>query len=150
MKRYRYKPTYHTPHTRLSTFAGFFLIFIAIVLLFVPSVVNQKISASLIFIGFLIILLINKYTTQQEINDKQLILILILLTWIVLIVTLDAPFDVYLILLAIGIFAVKEVLHEFLDENLQKRLHFLFYFALLIFVIIAVKRIISLAGMYPG
>jgi hypothetical protein len=150
LKRYyQKKPTYKT-RLHYSTIVGLLLIIIAVILLFVSPGVNQKISASLIFIGFVIILMMTNYNTQQEVNDKQLILIFMLLTWIVLIVTFDAEFDLYFVLLALGIFAIKEFINEFIDEYLQKRLNILFFISIIIFVIIIIKRIISLAGMYPG
>lgn len=88
--------------------------------------------------------------TTQGINHKQLILIFVFLTWIVLMITINADIEVYIILIAIGIFTIKEFLSEFLDQNLQKRLNLLFYVSLIFFVIIVVKRIISLSGMYTG
>jgi hypothetical protein len=136
-----------------SKIVGIFLIIIGIVLLFVPLVplaFNLKMSLSLIFLGIILILMINKTKINQGINEKQLTLILLFLTWIVLMVTIDAEIDVYIVLLAIGIFAIKEFFYEFLDIYLQRRLNFLFYISFILFVVIVVKRIITLSGMYPG
>lgn len=94
--------------------------------------------------------MVNENKTTQEINDKQLILIIVFLTWIVLLFSINADFDMYLILIAIGIFAIKEFLNDFLDVYLQKRLNLLFYVSVIFFVLIVVKRIISLSGMYPS
>ena len=94
--------------------------------------------------------MLNKKITTQGVSDKQLTLIFVFLTWIVLIITINADFEVFIILIAIGIFTIKEFLSEFLDLYLQKRLNLLFYVSLILFVIIVVKRIISLSGMYPS
>ena len=93
--------------------------------------------------------MVNEKKTPQGIDDKQLTLIIIFLAWIVLIITINADFDVYFILIAIGIFAIKEFLNKYLNPFLQKRLDLLSYVLLIFFVIIVVKRIIYISSMYP-
>lgn len=150
LKRNLEKTTFYKKNTYGSKITGMILIIVGIIFLFLPFLINQKISASLIFIGIILILLINEKKTMQGINDIRLILIIVFLTWIVLMITINADFDLYIVLLTIGIFAIKEFLNEFLDVSLQKRVNLLFYVALIFFVIIMVKRIISLSGMYPS
>jgi len=150
LKRNSEKTILHKTNNYYSKIIGIFLIIVGIIFLFISSSFNLKICASLIFIGIILILMLNKKITTQGVSDKQLTLIFVFLTWIVLIITINADFEVFIILIAIGIFTIKEFLSEFLDLYLQKRLNLLFYVSLILFVIIVVKRIISLSGMYPS
>jgi len=149
LKRYLEKTSFHKTNNYYGKIIGIILIIIGILFLFLPFSFNLKICTTLIFIGIIIILMVNEKKTPQGIDDKQLTLIIIFLAWIVLIITINADFDVYFILIAIGIFAIKEFLNKYLNPFLQKRLDLLSYVLLIFFVIIVVKRIIYISSMYP-
>lgn len=133
-----------------SKIIGITLILLGIVLLFTPFSLNIKISVTLLFIGFVILLLTSKKEKHTAINDSQLILIIIIYTLIVWIITIELEFDIFLISIILGIIALKEVLHKFLNPLLQQRMKLLFFLLLILFVILIIRRIINILSMYPG
>jgi hypothetical protein len=132
---------------------GIFLSITSFVDLNISATINAtiiKISATIIFIGFVIILMIDEKNTHTAINDIQLILIIILLTLVSLIITINTDFDIFIILIIISTIVLKELLNKFLSPHLQKRMNLLFYILLILFVIIVVQRIINISSMYPS
>ena len=129
---------------------GIILIILGIIFLYNTFSFHFKLSATLLFIGFVIILMINEKKTDKAINNIQLILIIILLTLVVWLVTIDADFDIFFILIVISIIALKELLHKFLSPYLQKRMIILFCVLLIPLVIIFLQRIINILSMYPS
>jgi len=129
---------------------GFLLIIIGIVFYFLPIIHNLKISVTLVFLGFIIILMKKEKMTRNTINHIQLILIIIILILVVWIITLDADFDIFLLLLIIILLILKEFVEKFLSPQLQKRMTLLFYMLLILFVIIFLQRIINILNIYLG
>jgi len=144
MKRYRQKPYRPKTQTPFIKIAGLLSIIFGSILLFIPSVINQKISTSFIFVGIIVILMLTENRTTWSINSKELILIFIILTWIVLMITINADFELYILFITIGIFIIKEFLSEFLEVILQKRLNIIYYTSIIFFFLIAIKTIINL------
>jgi len=133
-----------------SKIIGFILIILGFVFLFTSFSLHIKISVTLLFIGFVIILMASGKNKHKTINDSQLTLIIIIYTLVVWIITIDLEFDIFLISIIIGVIALKELLHTFLNPFLQQRMKFLFYVLLILFVILVVRRIINILSMYPG
>lgn len=121
-----------------------------IIFLYTTFSFHFKISATLLFIGFVIILMINEKKTDKAINNIQLILIIILLTLVIWLITIDVNFDIFFILIVISIISLKELLNKFLSSYLQKRMNILFYILLIPLVIIFLQRIINILSMYPS
>gem|GEM_PF-1707925 len=129
---------------------GIILILLGIIFLYMTFSFHYKLSVTLFFIGFVIILLINEKKTDKTINNIQLILIIILLTLVIWLVTIDVDFDIFFILIVISIISLKELLNKFLSSYLQKRMNILFYILLIPLVIIFLQRIINILSMYPS
>jgi hypothetical protein len=122
---------------------------IGIVFLFIPFPHSLKISATLVFLGFIIILTSNEEHTYETINHIQLVLIIIILILMVWIVTIDVDFDIYFLLIIIVMLTFRELIYKFLSPHLQTRMNILFYVLLILFVIIFLQRIINILNMYP-
>jgi hypothetical protein len=129
---------------------GIILMIIGIIFLFTTFSFHLKLSAALLFIGFVIILMINGKDTDKAINNIQLVLIIILLTFVIWLITIDVDFDIFMILIIISIIILKEFLDKYLSSYLKKRMNILFYILLIPLVIIFVQRIINILSMYPS
>jgi hypothetical protein len=132
-----------------SKIIGIILILLGFCFLYITPIFDYKLSGSLIFIGFIIILLISGKKTREDINDIQLTFFIIIIILAVLLITIDADFEIFILLLIIGVIALKEFIEKFLWPHLQKRLNILIYSLLILFVIVIVKRIINISSMYP-
>jgi hypothetical protein len=144
------KTSSHKKYHNYEKIIGLLLIAIGIVFLFIPILHNLKISATLAFLGFIVILMKKETPTRNTINHIQLILIIIILILVVWIITIDADFDIFLLLLIIVLLTLKEFVEKFLSPQLQKRMSILFYVLLIFFVIIFLQRIINILNMYLG
>ena len=129
---------------------GIILILLGIIFIYTTFSVHLKVSASLILIGFVVVLMTTKEDTEKTINNIQLILIIILITLIVWLVTINVDFDIFIIIMLISIIALKELLEKFLSIRLQKRMNILFYLLFIPLAIIFVQRIINILSMYPS
>jgi len=143
-----------TPDTKTNQYygkiIGIILIIVGIIFIFTTFSLHLKLSTTLLFIGFVIILMIDGKDTDKAINSIQLIFIILLLTLVVWLLTIDVEFDIFFILIVISIIALKEILEKFLSPHLQKRMNILFYMLLIPLVIIFVQRIINILSMYPS
>jgi hypothetical protein len=150
LKQYLDKIFFNKSFKYQSRIIGIILFITGFIFLYYPSEINLKISTSLLFISFIIFLLINEQMTPNKINDFQITIIIIAWILIILVITRNTEFDVFFILIIIGIIALKELLYEFLNQHLQKRFSVLFYILIILFVIIIIKRIINISIMYPS
>jgi hypothetical protein len=129
---------------------GVILIVLGIIFLYNSFSFHFKLSATLLFLGFVIILMINEKKTDRTINNIQLILIIILITLVTWLVTINADFDIFFIIIVISVIALKELLNKYLSPYLQKRMIILFCILLVPLVIIFLQRIINILSMYPS
>lgn len=133
---------------------GVILLSTGIFFLYLPSLFDIKISATLILTGLVIILFINRTHTQDSENETQLttihstlftyIILLILITYVI---TIDLEFDIFIILFFIEIMILKELLNKNLSLFLQKRLNIFISILFVLFMILIVKRIINISTM---
>lgn len=150
MKQSKVLRSHNKTHQISHKIIGVILILSGIIFIYTTFSVHLKLSASLILIGFVIVLMTTKEDTAKTINNIQLILIIILLTLVVWLVTINVDFDIFIILMIISIIALKEMLEKFLSLRLQKRMNILFYLLFIPLVIIFVQRIINILSMYPS
>jgi len=134
---------------------GIILIILGIILPFISFSFHLKLSATLLLIGFVIILILNEKETdriinQAQINNMQLLIIIILVPLFILLITLQVDFEIFIILTIISILALKEFLNSFLSQHLQKRMTILFFILLIPVMVILVQRIINILNMYPS
>lgn len=148
------QPKLTTPDTKKNLYYGktlaINLIIIGFIYFFTIYTFHLKLSATLLLIGFVILLMENEKDVDYTITSAQIILIVILLIFIVWLVTIDVNFDIFYILIVTSIVALKEFLEKYLSSYQQKRMNFLFYILLIPVVIIFVQRIINILSMYQG
>lgn len=147
MKRYSEKIFFNKSINYPGKIIGIILIIIGLFSLYVNSFFNFNISLAVIFIGFIVLLLINGEKTQKGINNVELVLFIIILILIALIISMNADFDVFIIFIIIGTIGLKEILDKFFNPDLQKRLNILLCILLIIFVSIIAKRIINISNI---
>ena len=138
MKRPKEKQYHNQMDHNYGSIIGIILIVLGVIFLYIRFSLSFKISASLIFIGFVIILMINEKEANQTINNIQLILIIMILTLVAWILTINSEIEIFFISIIIGIIALKELLDTFLSQNLNKRMNLLCYILLSIFIIIVI------------
>lgn len=129
-----------------STIIGVLLIIVGIIFLFNPINLNLKVSASIILIGFLVILLsdINEKYVPKTITGRQLTVIIAIWIFIIFIMTSHLEADIFFVLVLMGILIIKEFLNVFFDTPLKKRLKVVFYSLIFLFLVIIVQRIINI------
>jgi len=101
---------------------GFLIIVIGIALLYNPTNINLKISASLIFIGILFIFEIDDKSELKKINGRYLTIILLFWILFLFIITIDIEYNAFFILAISGILIIKELLNSFISSTLKKRI----------------------------
>ena len=131
---------------------GAILLSMSVFFLNLPSFFDLKIWMIFILIGLVLILFINRKNISDSSNKKQvtniqLMLSIILLILITYVIVKDLDVDIFVILFIIEVITLKELLGKFLSSFLQKRLNLFIYILLVLFVIIIVKRIISISNM---
>ena len=114
--------------------------------LYSSIIVNAKIGASLIIIGIFLtfIIPVPKERTSKGISSKQMTLAIIGWILVIFFITVDIDFDIFLILLIIGILIIKELADEFISNQLKNRMKILSFAFLMIFIITIGQKIISI------
>jgi len=132
---------------------GLFLIIGGITLLYNPTIQYYKLSITLILFGIFIILLFNikemeENTSQiKKIKGEHLTIILLIWTSIIFFITLNVDFDIYLIVNVLGIATIREFITKNINTQLKNRLSFIVYMCFIIFIIIAIKKVIYIINI---
>jgi len=129
-----------------STIIGVLLIIIGVIFLFNPINLHLKVSASIILIGFLVILLsdINEKYIPKTITGRQLIAIIAIWIFIIFIMTSHLESDIFFVLVLMGILIIKEFLNVFFSTSLKKRMKVVFYFLVFSFSVIIIQKVINI------
>jgi len=129
-----------------NTLIGVLLIFVGVIFLLNFTNLNIKIGASLIFIGFLLIMFlnINEKTMIKSLTGQEVFIIFTIWLFICLMITYNIDADIFLIVVILGILTLREFLFGSVSPRLEKRLHLLFYSLLIIFIIFIAQRIITI------
>jgi len=126
---------------------GFLIIVIGIALLYNPTNINLKISASLIFIGILFIFEIDDKSELKKINGRYLTIILLFWILFLFIITIDIEYNAFFILAISGILIIKELLNSFISSTLKKRIKEISNFLVIFLIFIIGQKIISIASI---
>lgn len=132
-----------------NNFIGLLLIIVGIIFLFNPTNLHFKVSAALILIGILIIIFfdLNDKSIPKSIDGKQLTVVITL--WIIFsfIITTNIDADFSLTIVILGILTLKEFLSDFISFPLKKRINFLYYSLIIVFIIIIGQKVINIIGI---
>lgn len=133
-----------------NTLIGILLIIVGVIFLLNLTNLNIKIGASLIFIGFLLIIFLstNEKTIKKSVDGQEIFIIFTIWLFIGLMITYNIDADIFLIVVILGILTLREILFGSVSSRLEKRLHLLFYSLLIIFIIIIVQRVITILGIW--
>jgi hypothetical protein len=135
--------------TYQSRIIGIFLFVIGFIFLYTLSEINVKLTVISFFIGVIIFLFINEKSEPSKINQLQIAILIIMWSLLILVITRNVEFDIFFIVLVLGIIVLKEILYDSLSDHLQFKLTILVYSLLIIIVIIFIKRIINISTLYP-
>ena len=140
---------------------GIILIIIGIVIILNPENLNLKISFTIIYIGFLLIILITKTDTPKRINgswikrysnilkktkllmSEKITLVIIIWTLILFFLTNNTDVEVFFVLIFIGLLVIKLLTDEFTSIHLKNRLNIFIFVFLVVFLIIISQRILT-------
>jgi len=126
---------------------GLLIIVIGIALLYNPTNINLKISASLIFIGILFIFEIDDKSELKKINGRYLTIILLLWILFLFIITIDIEYNAFFILAISGILIIKELLNSFISSTLKKRITEISNLLVIFLIFIIGQKIINIASI---
>jgi len=111
--------------------------------------INIKFGVTLILIAIYVIYIC---PTRKKAKDSRIGgggITLFVTAWILIIfsITIYLELDTYLILVILGLLTFKELTDEFVDHHLKKRMKFLSYIFLIIFIVVLGQRIISILNI---
>ena len=129
-----------------NTLIGILLIIFGVIFLLNFTNLNVKIGASLMLIGFLLIMFfnINEKSNKKSFTGPEIFVIFAIWLFISLIITYNIDADIFLIVVILGIITLREFLFGSVSPRLEKRMNILFYSLLIIFILIITQRIINI------
>jgi hypothetical protein len=129
-----------------NTLIGILLIIVGVVFLLNFTNLNIKIGASLMLIGFLLIMIfdISEKTIKKTIAGSEIFFIFTIWLFISFLITINIDADIFLIVVILGIITMREFLFGSVSPRLEKRMHILFYGLLIFFILIIAQRIINI------
>ena len=125
---------------------GVIIFTVGIIFLFDPTVLRKKISTSLLLLGFLMIYLSyskNK-SAPRTLTGPHLLFVIAIWILLVFAFTIMAEVEIFIIVVIIGILALKVLTEQFIDPQIKKRMNILFYIFFIIFALFMVLRIINI------
>ena len=111
-----------------------------IVAFYLKTSLYIKLGITLIIIGAFFLLLPSDKKTNKRFNNAQMVLILGSCTTLIFFVTFTFSFDMFFLIITLGITLIKELTNELITNEFKKKLNiFLFLFSLIFIAIIAQK-----------
>lgn len=125
---------------------GILLIAVGVIFLLNFTNLNLKIGTSLIFIGVLLIMFFNvsEKTIKKSFSGQEIFFIFTSWLFLSLMITYNIDADIFLILVILGIIALREFVFRFAPGRLEKRMNLLFYGLVVLFIIIVAQRVINI------
>lgn len=132
-----------------SKIIGLLLIIVGIVFLYNPTNIHLKVSAGMILMGLFIITIfdINEKSVPKAITGPQLTALILIWIFPVFIISRDIEFDIFLIVIILGIFIIYEFINDYMGYPLKKRMNVLFYLLLIVFILIIGQKVINIVGI---
>jgi hypothetical protein len=129
-----------------NSLIGILLIIVGFIFLLNLTNLNIKIGASLILIGFLLIMFfnINEKTDKKSFTGQGFFLIFAIWLFIVLFITSNIDADIFLIIVILGIITMSEFLFGSIPARLEIRMNIIFYSLLILFILLVAQRIINI------
>jgi len=133
-----------------NSLIGILLIIVGVIFLLNFTNLNIKIGASLILIGTLLIMFfyVNEKTIIKSYTGQEVFFIFAIWLFISLIITYNIDADIFLIVVILGIIALREFLFGSVSPRIEKRLNILFYGLLILFILIISQRIINILDIW--
>jgi hypothetical protein len=135
--------------TDLSKLVGIFFIIIGIVFLYNPTNLQIKISAFFFILATFIILLfnINKKNISYSVTGRQLIIIFFSWVLFAFIFTYNVDAVIFVIFALLGVLVLQEILKDYMETLLKKRMTVIYYFFAIIFLAIVIDKILNVINM---
>lgn len=125
---------------------GIFLLFIGILLLWLPLGLSDRFTLSFILTGFFLFVAVTDKTIKIQF-DRIIIFSIILLVWIILLVTdflaIQDGLDLFFFLLVIVFFVLLEMTTKYVTSVLKKRLYFFGGIIFIVYIFILVEKLLS-------
>jgi hypothetical protein len=131
---------------------GVLFIIIGCAFLYNPTRVNLRLCFALNIIGLIIILIlpyknIPKENIHKNIYDELIFFLITAWVFIAFYFTRDTYGDIFLILVILGIFFIINLMEQVIGPTLKKRIFFLLYILIIIFILVIGQNIINILSM---
>jgi len=123
---------------------GILLILLGIIFFFNSFWRNLKVGLLFILIGILMLLIMPKKETQNNIIDIQIFLVIIIWLLFMFCITINLDSEIFFVLLLLGILIIEEFTDKLISVSFKKRLSIIIFLFLIIFITIVTKRIINI------
>lgn len=126
-----------------SKVVGILLVIIGIVFFYNPTILHLKIGITLVIIGGFLLFLVKDTPNHNSFQKNHIILAMSLWVIFLFVITGNSPPEIYFLMIAIGITAIKELTNEIITPELKKKLNIFVFLFFLIFLAIVTQKIIS-------
>ena len=145
---------------------GLILISIGCYFIINPTILNLKISMTLLLLGLFMVFLIFKKRTYTKIKNIQMTekpqilikdrllkseqkIVLSMIIWVLLIfvMTINTSLEIYIILISLGIVIIKELSDEFTTSAFKFRMNFFFLIGIILFMITISQKILTILNV---
>jgi hypothetical protein len=143
------KSFFEKPISFQSNIIGIILITTGIIYFYNPTSLNIRVGITSILIGIFMISLITGKTTLQKITDTELAFIVITSVFFILAfsVVLDLNWEVFIILIFIGLLVIKEIFSGYATPYIKERLNIFIILFIIAFILIVVNKVMNLSGI---
>jgi hypothetical protein len=126
-----------------SKVAGILLVIIGIVFFYNPTILHLKIGITLAIIGGFLLFLVTDTQDHNTFQKNHIILVMSLWVIFLFVITGNNPPEIYFLMIAIGITAIKELTNEIITPVFKQKLNIFVFLFFLIFLAIVTQKIIS-------
>jgi hypothetical protein len=148
------------PGLRAKT-VGLIAIAIGILLILLQGTLFLKIGSALILLGIFMFVVISEKTLsllyrfmpntrKNNLSSKRLPtsekITLVLILWVIIVffLTINMTYDIFFILIFIGLLILDIMIHDYLPLPLKKRLNFMIFLFLIVYIVIISEKILSI------
>lgn len=143
MKLYLDKIFFEKPILYRIRIIGILLVAAGIVFFYNPTILSMKIGITLVILGGFFLILLTDTKKHSRLSSAQMVLIMSSWTVLLFLITETASPEMFFLMMAIGITAIKELTNELITREFKKKLNFFVFLFFLIFIAIVSQKIIS-------
>jgi hypothetical protein len=139
LKRYLLKFFIEKPVTYQYKVIGLIILLFGIIFFYNPTILRLKIGIMFVLIGGFVFLLLTDTKSIGRLTNLQMVLLMSF--WIIFLffIPVSMTLEMYLLMIFLGITAIRELTNELISDELKKNLNLFFFFFFVIVIAIVVK-----------